>query len=186
MTLYRSGFNIARLMPPDLPQYVEPLRLARQAARFSGAIPVADLPRLAAMTHDGRGNIDFEMAFGRDASGIYNISGSFSARVSLICQRCLQPLPATVTARISLGIVQGTQEAKLLPAEYEPLEVGAEPVSLSELIEDEVLLALPFAPLHATGQCPAGSAPPEAVKESVPERQRPFAELIELKRRRKD
>lgn len=172
-------------MPPDLPQYVEPLRLARQAARFSGAIPVADLPRLAAMTHDGCGSVAFEMVFGRDAGGIHNITGSFSAQVTLVCQRCLQPLQTEVTARLNMGIVQGAQEAKLLPAEYEPLEVGAEPVPLLQLIEDEVLLALPFAPLHTTGQCPA-DAMPEAASEIAPERQRPFAELIELKRRRKD
>lgn len=172
-------------MPPDLPQYVEPLRLTRQQAQFSGLIPVSAMPRLAAIVRDGNGEVEFELAFSRDTGGIDNVSGHFSTRVTLTCQRCLQTLQVPVTGRISLGIVQGPQEARQLPVEYDPLEVGADPMSLPELIEDEVLLALPFAPLHPSGQCPAGVVP-EAGAQTAPERQYPFAELIELKRRHRD
>lgn len=184
MTASGSGFNIARLMPPDLPQYVEPLRLARQQARISGAIPVIRMSRLAQAVHDSSGEVAFELTFARDPGGVANVTGSLSSRLTLLCQRCLQPLQVDVNARIALGIVQGPQEAKRLPVDYDPLEVGVDPVSLLELIEDEVLLALPFAPLHPAGQCPAGVLP-EAGTDVSPERQRPFAELVELKRRRK-
>jgi uncharacterized protein len=77
-----------------------------------------------------------------------------------------------------------------LPENYEPLLVGAEPMPLSAIVEDELMLALPIVSMHAPEQCPA-STRPEHTADDVPaegaeadqaaDRANPFAVLRTLK-----
>jgi uncharacterized protein len=71
----------------------------------------------------------------------------------MTCQRCLQPvvLPLEVDRRIRF--VRGESQAEALDAEIDD-DVLALPrrLDLAELVEDELLLALPLAPRHS--QCP--------------------------------
>lgn len=101
----------------------------------------------------------------------------------LTCQRCLQPwqLPLTVDARIRF--VRGEAEAEALDAELEE-DVLAMPrwLNLRELIEDELLLALPLVPRHS--HCPNPlpmSVGEEALQPEATQEAHPFAALQALK-----
>ena len=76
-----------------------------------------------------------------------------SAPVWLTCQRCLQPLALPLTLDRRLRFVHGESQAEAMDAELED-DVLALPrwLDLRELIEDELLLALPLVPRHDT--CP--------------------------------
>ena len=54
---------------------------------------------------------------------------------------------------VVLGIAWDDTRARSLPKEYEPLVAGEEPIDLREIVEDELLLVLPFVNYHDEGQC---------------------------------
>lgn len=75
------------------------------------------------------------------------------ARVWLECQRCLQPMPHALEVDGWFRFVAGEDEAARLDEESEE-DVLALPrvLKLDDLIEDELILALPIVPVHDT--CP--------------------------------
>lgn len=108
-------------------------------------------------------------------------------RVWLTCQRCLQPMVMPLALDQRLRFVQGESQAEALDAESEDDVLAlARWMDLRELVEDELLLALPLVPRHET--CPqplpvpvglesdAGPAPEEGF-----EKPNPFAALRALK-----
>ena len=104
----------------------------------------------------------------------------------LQCQRCLQPCPTDVDES-ALVMVVGDEE-ETVPGGYEPFVGTPELLSLTELIEEQVLLALPLVPMHEPGdaQCLAGAAvetpaaQAPAARAAAVETQMPFANLREL------
>lgn len=175
-------------MQPEPPQYIDPLRLARQGAQVAGRLQISELARLCEAIVDATGEVEYNLAFGRDALGTLCITGQLAADVTVRCQRCMQPMPVRLQGTVSLGIVQGEEEAKRLPGEYEPLLVSPDPLRLAELVEDEVILLLPIAPLHDDNECPTetnfsvGEDEVASAEEETPHTHRPFAGLDKFKR----
>lgn len=100
-------------------------------------------------------------------------------RLALCCQRCLGPVVETVALDRWLRFVSDEQQAAALDAEIEDDVLSLERVmDLRELVEDELLLALPLVPRHA--QCPK-PLPMPAEEEAVDERPNPFAALAQIK-----
>lgn len=105
------------------------------------------------------------------------------APVWLTCQRCLQPYELPLTLDRRLRFVRGEAEAEALDAESEDDVLALSRwLDLRELVEDELLLALPLVPRHAV--CPqplpmAVDAGPEP--DGGAERPNPFAALQGLK-----
>ena len=168
-----------------LPEFVDPMRLAETRQTLKGQVVVAAMPRLMAalaMPPSVQSEVDVDLAFSVDGQGVRRVLGSLHAELDAICQRCLQPMTLPLHVDIALGIVRALDEAEQLPDEYEPLVLASvtEGQSLAAIIEDELLLALPVAPLHEEGQCPVRSgALDKVVAEDLPPegRKRPFAVL---------
>ena len=76
------------------------------------------------------------------------IKGALQTGIELVCQRCLEPLRLALDVTVSLGLVHGEAEADRLPEEYEPLLVPEGVIRVADLVEDELLLALPRIPRH--------------------------------------
>ena len=82
-----------------------------------------------------------------------------------------------------LARVESEAEAYRLGGEYEPLLIGAERISVRELVEDELLLTLPDFPQHADAQCAAPAYREEDAGARAEDRPSPFAVLGDLKRK---
>ena len=169
-------------METQPPQFIEPLRLARQGATFAGRLPGRDMKRLSEAITSQSGDIEFSLKFGRDSVGIHCIIGHLATTVEMQCQRCMEILSLRLQGDIQLGIVQGEEEARRLPSAYEPLLVEQASLRLAELIEDEALLLLPQVPRHDDVGC-AGVRPVVAedkvsTEPDTAETQRPFAEQL--------
>jgi len=147
--------TLGRLMSPVLPQTIEPLRLARAGKKLSGQIPLSVMRRLTGLLHDDHGLVSFSLDFARDdAEKAWCITGAIETVLHTQCQRCLGLLNLQLNNRISLGIVTSRAEADALPDKYEPLFLDEdETIVLASLIEDELLLAIPISPMHATDEC---------------------------------
>ena len=184
-------------MSPRLPELIEPDRMAETGRVLKGTIAVDKLKRLAPLLfkEDGEkgGEVIVELVFGVDAAGQLNVTGSLETDIKLQCQRCMQALELHIAEKISLAIVYNSQQDNELPSQYEPLLLDEEElVSLPELIEDEILLALPSVPLHKPDECQlkesttTSRSEPEqnqAIHDVEPERKSPFAVLEQLRKK---
>jgi uncharacterized protein len=104
-----------------------------------------------------------------------------STRAWLTCQRCLQPLEQVLEVDRWLHFVRGEAQAEALDAESED-DVLALPrwLDLRDLVEDELLLALPLVPRHSA--CPGALPMSVGGDLTGPESLRnPFAALESLK-----
>lgn len=122
--------------------------LIRQGTTLKGVVQVGELSRLQDTVLEDA-PVEFSLSFGRDTEGRAMIRGRVRASLELTCQRCLNRVTFVLDAEVALGVVASEAEAKALPAEFDPLILGDDPVQLAELIEDEILLALPVVPMHA-------------------------------------
>ncbi|KQV86535.1 YceD family protein [Pelomonas sp. Root1237] len=105
-----------------------------------------------------------------------------SGQVALTCQRCLQPVHEDIDIDRWIRFVDTEVEAAALDADSDD-DVLALPRHLDarELIEDELLLALPLVPRHEI--CPEPLAHvDEVIEPGEEERPNPFAKLATLKR----
>lgn len=103
------------------------------------------------------------------------------AQLPLVCQRCLQDMLHPIEEKVDFRLV--ADEPELTQAELEAEDealAATEPVDVLELIEDQLLLALPIVPMH--DHCPPGAEPAaiDAADAGADDRQHPFAGLREL------
>lgn len=164
-----------------------PRRLCDLGKSFTGSLALDSLSRLAPLLALPEGAVIYELRFDRGERGRHQISGWLEATLQVTCQRCMEPMPLSVRSEIALAIVSGPDEAERLPEAFDPLLLEPdESIPLSELLEDELLLALPVAPLHPVEECNLRLADfsdePEVAQDVAQEAKvNPFAQLAELK-----
>jgi uncharacterized protein len=179
-----------RLMSPSLPEFVDPRHCADAGKRFGGTAGVAELPRLVAVVSDPQGEVTFSLDFDRDERRRVRVRGRVQARLTLLCQRCLEPFVLTLDEPVALLLVESFAEMERVPEGSDPWWPPEGPeaarVRLLDVVEEQLLLALPQVPRHPDGACaPAVQEVPEALSgpaEATP-RENPFAQLAALKRR---
>jgi uncharacterized protein len=99
--------------------------------------------------------------------------------VWLACQRCLAPLRLDLAVEQPIRVVRGEAQAEALDADSDHDVLALAPViDLRQLIEDELLLALPIVPRHDACPAPARPAPEDSAGDETPH---PFAALARLK-----
>jgi uncharacterized protein len=159
----------------------DPWRLAAQGRSLAGRLALGGLPRLAPLLVDP-GDVEYRLAFHLDSDHRAVVSGQVAAKLLVQCQRCLEPLAIAVDSRFELAFVRGLDEAARLPETYEPAVAEDGWVRPADLVEDELLLALPPVPVHADPACAGqpAAAPPgaEADGENLTN---PFAVLAALR-----
>ena len=176
-------------MPESLHARLPLEELAAERRELAGRVDAAGLAgRVAgALGREATaGEVSYRLAFAPGAAGAIELTGELRARLEAQCQRCLQPFEIEFEAPVRLVFPPPGRPAGPEYAEWEAGEDGARP-TLAEILEEELLLALPFTPRHPPGRCPGGPvgeapAAQEAGEDEEP-RQRPFAGLDELVRR---
>ncbi len=166
-------------------EYLDLTGASHQPVRWTGSISIAALPRLADAVADTRGLASAELQVLHDGGQI-SVQGKVEANLILTCQRCFGNLRFPVKAAFNLAWVRSEKEATGLADAYEPLISDTGRVKLTELIEDELLLALPMSALHASPQeCGNGvrGTSRQSVTDAKTTRRKPFAALEVLKRR---
>jgi len=176
------------LMSKHMPDFINPVRAAEGRHSIAGQLAFARMTRLAQVVENRESSADVVLAFAIDEQGIPHVRGQVHGEVVLICQRCLESMTVPIDIEMDLGIVTSDEAAKRLPERYDPLVVSGQPLSVAELVEDEILLALPAIPRHDGETC-------TAAKTAIPQKRRddaasdepaanPFAVLAQLKSKR--
>lgn len=169
-----------------LPDKFDPWRFADLGKRVCGSYRLKDLPRLSECLVDTQGEVSFSLVFTRDPQRRACLRGTLEASLMLECQRCLEPMAWPVKSDVSLAFVEGFDEAERLPEDLDPQLVEESRVRFRDLIEDELLLALPQVAMHPAEICDAQVNPvieDGSADTPCPERDNPFAALAELKRK---
>ncbi len=170
-------------MSQHLPNLADPWRLADLGRRFAGRIRIEQFPRLAQLLAGPSGEATYELEFFTDERGYSCIAGKLAADLSVECQRCLGPMAYPVRSEFALALVRSIAEIERLPDRYDPLLVDdTDIIHPQDVIEDELLLALPQVAMHDTEQCAAVSGSPQADRVST-QTKSPFAVLAELKKK---
>jgi uncharacterized protein len=166
-----------------LPHQIDPFRLAEAGTQLSGNLPLRQFQRLREVLADDAGEIAVKLDFDVDELGVPIVLGTISASLVLTCQRCLGGFDYPVEVEIALAWVKTELEADKLPLRYEPYVVEETPLLLNDVIEEELLLALPQIPMHEEADCPASKLlkrRDKVTKEPEP-KANPFSVLAKLK-----
>ncbi|MBL8445973.1 MAG: DUF177 domain-containing protein [Zoogloeaceae bacterium] len=154
---------------------VDPLAFAREGRRWQHVLPLSRFPRLAAEAIEGAGELKVSVVgwVGRDGHLFLGLEAV--GEIAVGCQRCMDPMvwPFRVENRLML-IPEGRPfpEDELDDDSYDAIEVAAR-LDLAELVEEEVLLAMPISPRHESCEAPAES--------EGASRASPFASLAKLR-----
>lgn len=114
---------------------------------FEGVLPVAGLPRLVQALAKDSGEVAYNLDFEQGQLGGPELHVRLAARLTLECQRTLQPFEWPVEVDTRLGLLADEDEAAALPGECEPLLLEGGALRPRRVIEDELLLALPLVPV---------------------------------------
>ena len=179
-------------MLAPLPQKLDPWRAVHLGAAFAGSATLTQLPRLAAAVLGADGPARYTLRFESDEARQAVALGRVAMGLRLRCERCLGEVGFSADLPIALALVRTKTETASLGLDqipevadrYDPLPLGDAPINPLDLIEDELLLALPLAPRHGAGECQAAvpSDPTESAQPTeAAEQTNPFAALATLK-----
>ena len=161
------------------------LELARQQKTVSGELAMASLPRLVdALRERGVTAVDALSA----VMVRYRLQGlppgyfgdvqlpmlalTIETELPLVCQRCFQAMPESVVLNYAFAVCHEPPEALLDDENVDWLEPDPD-ASIEMLVEDELLMALPIAVMHAD-VC-------VVLQQVAGEKPNPFAALKSLK-----
>jgi len=157
-------------------------RLAARGEVFAGELEVADLARVGERlaSKDRPSKVAWAIEGGQDDRGRPMITLTVRGSLPLVCQRCLQPCDVRVDQRSELLLAHDEAELRRLDADEREVVLASAPIDARTLVEDELLLSLPFSPMHSQAECPASSH--KETQQSG--RTLPFKELAAMKKRR--
>ena len=156
--------------------------LAERKAQISRTVDAAALKRFSASC-DCREAVRVRLEFRFDRRRFVRMDGELATGVAVECHRCLEPVQVGLKSAFSVVLVASEAEASRLGAEQDVLCVDGDEAGIAELIEDELILALPERPC-LEADCPQArlpAVPAQEVDEVELETPRPFAALGALK-----
>jgi uncharacterized protein len=154
--------------------FIDSTDFAKNGREMCGEISVDKLPRLADVLANQGGVLSYKLS-GSQEDDRYILSLEVHGVCQLRCQRCLDAFsyPVNMAARLQLLPQDRLDEVNEVD-DVDAVEASRQ-LDVLALIEDEVLLGLPFAPRHEEGECgPAVNSLQQSVN--------PFAVLAGLKK----
>ena len=146
---------------------------------LEGEVPLSAMPRLSSLLDASEGRARYLIEFGRDELHVPYARLQVDAELPLVCQRSMQAFVMPARIEQALGLIRDEAEEAALPPGYEALLVPEDgrlvPV---ELVEDELILAVPVVPVAPGSEAVERDWPVDG--EDV-EASNPFAALSALK-----
>lgn len=165
-----------------LPITIDPFKSAQRRLECDGVFELSGMNRLLAACQSCSGQVKVNVKFDVDELRLVVISGKASASVALTCQRCTEDFEQALEVEFTFSPVKNPEKAAELPSYYDAIELDENgEVNLRELVEDELLLAIPLIPRHELEDC---QSPADSVWGELPEeldKPNPFDVLKQLK-----
>ena len=127
---------------------VDALPLAARGATLDREFRFADLSRLSDLAVDEQARAHLTARFHLIEARV-GIAGRVTAKLRLVCQRCLGPVDASVDDEFHVVLVPSEDEMDQLPEQQDAMIADATRLELAWLLEEQLLLAMPLVSLHA-------------------------------------
>lgn len=146
-------------MKASIPEVLDAWRMVAARCGFEGSLPLASMTRLHDSLADTEGEVRVAIEFDRDVLQVPYIELRIDAELPLQCQRSLQRFLHPVSLVQRLGLIRAGDakagngrdeeaEEEALPEGYEPLLLPEDGMLRpAELVEDELILAVPVVPV---------------------------------------
>ncbi|MFD0325123.1 MULTISPECIES: YceD family protein [Lysobacter] len=171
----------AHVPPGRVPEALDAWRLVAARRGVEGRLPLSALTRLQGVLLDTQGFVDYSLDFDSDSLKVPYVELKIDTELPLLCQRTLERflLPVQIVQR--LGLIRDEADEASLPEGYEPLLMPEDGMlRAAELVEDELILAVPVVPIAPGSEAVEADWPaPQAELDSV----NPFAGLSSLKKK---
>jgi len=137
---------------------IDGFEFASAGATQEGRLPLSAFPRLQDVLVSDSGEVEYKVRGARDERGRPSLRLDVRGTLPLRCQRCLERLAFEVDAHALLVLASSQAEidAERDNAEAPDRVLGAKEMAVRDLVEDELLLALPYAPRHEECEAPEG------------------------------
>ena len=173
-------------MSRDFPDWIDAERAAQAGRCFAGDARIEWMPRVSDLLDAPA--VDDVIAFDVSASldnspgnaSIVRLSVHVHGAVPMTCQRTLGRYMQPIDSRSEVAVVASEREMAGLPEDLEPKLVPERRLKLVELIEDELLLALPLVP-RDPHSAPVENAGDVIERDEPDEGDNPFAALARLR-----
>jgi uncharacterized protein len=123
--------------------------LADREVTLSGELDVRMLTRLTSLLHSDVGSVSATLLFRQRRDGWLAAVLDYRATVELVCQRCLEPFRHEVAQSVNVVIAASDSLPATVPDGFEPFELAEGRLQPVELVEDELIVAIPLVPKHA-------------------------------------
>jgi uncharacterized protein len=143
-------------MSREFPDFVDPWKAADGRRTFQGTMPLKRLERLEPLLAPVNGSLEnavlarddawFSARFSYDEQGLVTIRLEVEAELPLICQRSLAPYREKIARRSLLVVIEDASGQDLVPEHYDPVLVENRRMALQDIVEEELLLAIPQVP----------------------------------------
>ena len=167
-----------------LPSQIDPRKLALQGALLKGHVDITEHVRLSSAVNRVVSPFATSIQFEIDESGQPLAKGTASVVVEVTCQRCLDPFEISLQADFSLQIIWSEDQIGNVSPDHEPwivVDRFADPIAM---VEDEILLALPFVNYHKVGSCTGNAQKPVGFdSDDSMDTKSPFSILEQLKKK---
>ena len=176
--------NIPPLMSAEMPEtrvpeVLDAWRMVAARRVFEGTLPLSSMARLRDVLHDDEGVVRYTLEFDSDALQVPYVELRIDAALPLECQRTLQRFLQPVQLVQRLGLIREESDEAGLPEGYEPLLVPDDGMLRpADLVEDELILAVPVVPAMPGAEAMEKDWPVQA---DEMEQASPFAALARLK-----
>mgnify|MGYP000573662146 CR=1 FL=1 len=128
--------------------FVDPYKLAKRQQSMQGSFPVASMQRATKLLASDQRELTYSLMFDIDEDNCCFIKGELRAVLTMRCQRCMQTFEQELNCNFKVSPVPNDEAAKGLSVVYEPVVVFDAKLDPAELIEDELILALPIVAMH--------------------------------------
>lgn len=149
-------------------------RLVDAVASELRLLPAAERPR-----QWRQAPVDIRLRYGWSDSqpGVPSLQGRIATRVAAVCQRCLEPFDLAITTELKL-LLPAPDAPPVTSDEYEVWEFEDDAVSPHDIVEEALVMAMPFSPMHPSDDACAAARQDTEIGDN--ETLRPFADLRSL------
>jgi len=123
-------------------------RFCERKGHLEAALGPADLPRLGAEATQPFAPINVTVDATRSPRGLLGLRVNLVGEVMLTCQRCLQPVAVSLRREALFELVDSSAALDADDDEEWDRLLHSDRCDLVHIVEDEMLLALPYSPRH--------------------------------------
>jgi uncharacterized protein len=122
--------------------------LANRGVTLGGELDIGKLTRLKSLLHSDVGSVSATLRFRQRTDGWLATELDYRATVELVCQRCLEPFRQELADTAHVVLADAASVPAAVPAGSEPFELEDGRLQPAELVEEELIVAIPLVPKH--------------------------------------